>query len=220
MKLHVIAPLTFFPRSQISAIHYRMFHGIGSRCGKMYPSEPMAVLNNDLREPLQVIRSKDIFPEVCKPAGTLTVTKNVADALRPLPKVEFLPVKFERLVGLFFAKGDFSFYERHRDCDASTAYFLSLPDVPEAHASARNHYEVIVAEHSAIFARYGLRRDVEFMIGPTEFDEPIQCSLSVTMCEDYPIMRLRGGTLFTDKAFEIIAPHIDWDYFITCSAEL
>jgi hypothetical protein len=115
---------------------------------------------------LDVIRSKDIVPEFYRPAGNVVVSEQVAGQLGALPNLELLPVRFERLVNLFYKKGDFSFYRDH-DAESRFDFFDSLPDVPEAHAHIGKHYELIIVENATIQDAYEGRRDRRFWFGPT-----------------------------------------------------
>ncbi len=127
-------------------------------------------------------------------------------------------MEFERLVDLYYDKGNFDYYRQiHQHPEE---YFLSLPDIPAAHSDIGRHFELIVAENCVIAPQYEHRTDLEFCLGPTEYDDPECCSVSEHMCLDFPIMRLSSALLLTDEAFNIVAPYVDWDFCVTTSQPL
>lgn len=198
------------------AVHHEVaYHGEVFRCGQRYPAEPHAHSTNELREPLDIVRSKHFFPDLTKPSANFIVSERVKRELEMLPNVEFLPVVFEKLVDFYFEKGDMSYLDEF-GTDTYVEpddYILQLPDDPEAHRRVGRYYEVLSAENEALLSRYSSTKHFEISIGPTEFNDPVECDLSPEMVCDFPVIWAGFGVILSEHAFRILEPYIDWDYF-------
>ena len=123
MTLHVVKKLTSFIGSErLRTFHYDMYHGTFSRCGIVYPMQPDASIDNEIREPMEVVRIGRFIPDVFCPGRHFVVSEMLMAQLSRLQNIEFLRIRFRKLIDYPYAKGDFSFYD-DPICDDSQDLF-------------------------------------------------------------------------------------------------
>jgi hypothetical protein len=220
MKLHVIKKLAYFGNTEVvKDVHYVVFHGTAKRQGRYYPHDPAASLENEIRDPLELTRSGQLVPAVFMPSSSFVVASDVRRNYADTPHIEFLKVHFDKLVNFYYGKGDMSYYYGREYVDPLHV-IKQLPDVAEYHTTIGDFYEMVVARHQDVVPRYANLTKVEKAIGPTPQDEPFRCAVCEEMMGDYPVQWNIGGTLFSEQAFRIIEPHIDWDYYLRVEIEV
>ena len=215
MKVHFLTQLTFFGNSLVVRHEqYVSFHGRASRCGIESPFEPVAVLSRDSSsDALHIVRSGRMIPAVSCPAGHLVLSQVVRDALGWVRNVEFRPVVFDKLVDVSAPKGDFSNYQS--DPYVSIEQKLKeLPDSRERFGDPGTFYELITNVNNDIASQFVPTTPLVTPIGPTEFDEPVECRLSEALVREFPLHWCYGAYMFSEKAFDAIEPHVDWDFFL------
>lgn len=221
MNLFVVDQFTVYIHSEtITEAHGVMYDGTASRPPRERPPYAVARIGNDVREPLHVIRSKNIIPDVFKPGSNFVVSEVVRDKLSSLPNLEFLEVVFDRLVDFYYEKGDGSFYYESDTLESPGERLVELPDCPEAHEDVGRFFELINAKNSDIVDNYDSVERICVEIGRPKSHDPVVGHISKQMMTDYPILKVEWGFLFNEEAYRLFEPHIDWDYFLRREIEI
>jgi hypothetical protein len=197
-----------------------MFHG--DEINGPDQSSNAHLLGDDLSQPLRLIRTGRIVPHVFSPSVTLVVSADVREKLETLPHIDFLPVVFEKLVDYQFRAGDFSYFDlpafRRNPAEANPETLLQrLPDIPELHSQIGSYYEVVVPRLGDIADNYTNLK--HFSVKLEHCIGKVECDLSAEIIYAYPIV-WRYANIFSEEAFALVSPFIDWDYFSTATIEL
>lgn len=187
-----------------------LFHGIAKRCGLNHPlpkKEMNPSIHGGVREPLEIIRSGCCAPDVFMPVPWLVVSERVKQSLIDIPNIEFLEVRFRRVV-----RWDYSVERdqaRLKSQIADPDHILeSLPDEPELYGQYGNYYELLTARIDCVLDRY----DPPTLTALAMNKYKHKSLLSSQMLRDYPII-WELGHFFNENAYQRISPFIDTDYF-------
>jgi len=222
MKVHLLHK--FSASKRINVFHYYMFHGKVSRKGIAYPEDP-SHSPSDLLDPLCLSRNGRLIPEVFLPATNLVVSSSVRKELELLTNITLLEVAFTKLVDYNYQAGDFSYYHRpefrkHPEKEDPETLIERLLDAPQLHWTVGQYYEVVVPWLDDILDCYSDHKVTVFHANPFGFNERFELLLSERLLEEYTIVRAQPGLILNVSTFEILAPHIDWDYFASVEVEL
>lgn len=220
MKRIIIARLR--SSENITSAHLMMFHGMAFREGSQYPFSPSASWFNGMRSSLEVVHSSQLLPDIFQPAENLVVSQQVADLLKDLLRVDFLPITFDKLVDFYFEKGwkgDFSFKvvdPEMGELHGPGNYLLSLPDDPDAHKGMPKFYELLVPKDKELAEQHQDAKRTEIDLG---FDS-VSFKSSPEMLDENPIIRTSIYHVLSPAAFSLIEPFLDRDYYLTKELDL
>lgn len=205
---------------RVSAAHSEIYHG---HCVKDRDLGHYPRLTNSDRRPLRIMRSIGVVPRVQLPARQLIVDARLMSELSQIDGMQFLPVKFDRLVDLALpAIGDFS--KMGAFVDASIAgdvglMYRSVPDLPVYYQSIGPFYQVLCAGLYDLKGEYNDFLQVDPDWGSYVGNSPSPCDVSVAMSKQYPIVTA-GPLIIREDAFKVIAPHLNLDYFAVAWADV
>ena len=209
----------------IAMYHYFMFHGFASREGEDEIDAPVAHLENDVRSPLEIVRTGRIVPDVFAPSVNPVVSEKVRERLKGWPRVEFVPVVFTRLFDAHFAAGDFSFYDKKHGYYArdELKFIERLPDILSFHETIGNYYELLVPRVSTVMSEFSGDSMRTIRIDET-FEgafgrEKVEFSVSEEMLHACPLLR-QWVFITTPQTFEILKPFLDLDYYTVVEKEI
>ena len=212
MKFHVVSALSFYGNAnQIDAFHAEMFHGRAYRGGQL-PTSKDARLAFDVDRPLRLHKNAFSIPHVFAPEYILVASSAVRSALNQVTHLRFAPVTFETLFSYPYRAGDFAFWDELPDYYLQQEFIDNQTDDPRLHLEVGEYFEVIAPPIRAIRDQFADLRDVSVEIGPTEFDEPLELSLSAEMLGLFPVFSC-GESVMNDSVFSKLEPFIDWTYF-------
>lgn len=125
-------------------LHYCLFHG-----------DCVQASDGAVVRPLKIIRSGRHFPDVTIAGGALVVSSAVRSKLSPFENIEYKPVHIVKLVDRDYPVGDFSYYRSKEYLADPYAHdpetlMQRLPDAPEMHALAGEHFEIVVPHYEDI----------------------------------------------------------------------
>lgn len=210
---------TFSSSARIKVFHCCMFHGEAERKGYIRSSSKTHFLGDDLSDPLLITRNGRRVPDIFEPdwAG-LVVSEKVKNALAKLPNVAFSKVVFKKLIDFPYEAGDFSYYDQPRFRRNPRRWdpeklLKRLPAKPELEAAIGSYYELVIAKHWEVAKTHpGL---VQFYYETRKLVTPEthEIGLTPSLLANYPILRVEEGIMFSAKAFEVVSPFFDWDYF-------
>lgn len=195
----------------LSAFHDSMFHGRAERDGKEYPHDTIVWADTPHFAPLQITRTGWYVPPICQPSAHFVVVQALAAALAPLGRLRVVPVEFKKLVDIEFHKGDLSYYDRYGTLEPSE-YIKRCPDVPRYHRSVGTYYEVQTWAYRRIIDQYPEAVDFTYESGRPNDPDLETMKFSPRMLEDFGIVWY-DVHFVTQAVFDLLAPHIDRDYF-------
>ena len=214
MNVHVIRK-KLSERGLFNIFHYKMFHGIAELKGD--PNATCHFVGDDLSIDLLVRRNGLVVPPIFQPGLSIIVSNRVKSSLSGLANIIFVPVVFHKLVNYPFAIGDFSYFDQADYLQDPVQFdpetlIDRLPDVPALHARVDSYYEIVVPIDNRIASQYSDLQTVQVPQGSPSSDQWEDALLSEAMFSDYPII-WAWELLFTDRAFAIIEPFLDWNFY-------
>src|SRR5262249_11528551 len=112
--------------------------------------------------------------------------------------------------------GDFSYRDRppfSTSGDVSPREVLEqLPDVPALHEGLAPYFEVLVPHLPSVRSRGESYTSVVAVFDRGVAPRKVQVRLNGRLLETYPIL-WRGAHVLNERAFAILGPHLDGDYF-------
>ena len=203
-----------------------MFHGEAFRSGLRSIHAKRATWSNSVRTPLHLIHSKQIIPDVFKPAHNLIVSERAKQRLIDVNHVEFVEVVFDKLVDFYYAKGSFTYFESK---DSFTElgepipaidYLISLPDDREAHRGLGKFYELVIPRDKEMVDGHmctTINIDIE---PPSWHGDPLVIRYNKEVFEQNPIIKVQSSFVFEPETFGRIREYVDFDYFHVKEFEL
>lgn len=220
MIITALSKITCFVNSPvIRTFHYDMFHGTAEREGIAYHDSGACFLNTTHRKQLHISRTGQQVPAVFAPSLNLVLSEEVRKRLIGLPKIDVLPVVFDKLFQFYYRKGDFSWYDAPLCADSQDLHRI-LPDVPDYHSQVGPYYELLVARTQDLATESSDMREVTITIGPASLEETVEVRLPVDLWGRYPIVWDNGCLFFAEGSFQRIEPFLDWDFFAKTVFEL
>lgn|SRR5262249_58603993 len=207
---------------RINEYHITLFHGNAEVADRGWLSGSR-MLGNDISQPLQLSRNAWRMPDVFQPGLTLIVSSRVRDVLASVPHIKLQLVQFKKLVNMAFQAGDFSYFQS-REFRSDPWYYAPdnlidrLPDTAELHEDVGTYYELLVSKGHEVNGPYEPLTLVRFPLDPRDPDGE-EARISASLLEDYPII-WDGRVIFSERAFALIEPFIDREYFWTWETEV
>ncbi|HVC95122.1 MAG TPA: hypothetical protein VND64_15605 [Pirellulales bacterium] len=216
-----------------------MFHGVEWRDGarSSWPTASLGRAGDTV--PIELAVNLHRLRDVIEPGLNLVVSQRVREALASFPNIEFVRVKFGKLIRYPYSEGDLSFYET-RLADASAEFgailddadrvdaimedpeelYELLPDHPDARGIVAPYYEMRTSRVQDVKFDFVPLKVVELAPVPGWPGSPNTEVLSLSLLRSYPIIRSPLGIVFSDDAFSVISPFLDRDYFSVATVEV
>jgi hypothetical protein len=196
-----------------------MFHGEAIRSGLRSIHAKNATWSNSVRTPLHIIHSKQVIPDVFKPAHNLVVSERVKQRLIDVNHVEFVEVVFDKLVDFYYEKGSFTYFDSKDsftelgEIIPAIDYLISLPDDREAHRGLGKYYELVIPDDEEMvngLVHTAVSIDIE---PPSWQGDPLVIRYNKEVFEQNPIIKVQSSIAFELEVFSRIREYIDMDYF-------
>ncbi|WP_165249476.1 hypothetical protein [Paludisphaera soli] len=193
-----------------NVLHYYLFHGKDLNTSDGRPIRP-----------LQIMRSGRHTPDVTIVGGGLVVSSAVRSKLSRFKGVEYRPVHFKKLVDCDYPVGDFSYYDSGDfladpfSHDPETL-IDRLPDHPELHDHAGEHYEIVVPHYEDIKPdRFRAGSSIRVVV--PEDDEYVDLGdgpfrVTRDMIQEYPIFQ-NGDFFVNGECAKLISEFIDSPFY-------
>lgn len=223
-RVFCVEVISFFGNTdQILEFHYVMFHGLAHRQvpieHKHTPREWGHTGYGPIL-PLSIIRPGTFFPMLCQPDKNLVVREELALSLEQVPNVELVPVDFEKLFEIRYAKGDMWWYEQGRAPLDPTRFAREVNDQREKFSAIPKCYEVLSTRLLDVESVYREQRSVRCKVVNKMYEWCAEFAISDAMCSDHPILWNGGLTILSEPIFSILEPHLDRDFFSVSEATL
>lgn len=221
----VIAPLPGVNRQECDAFHHTVFHGT-YRVSDRKLSSQMPTLGSEYTNPLHITRTGVRAPGIFKLAAALIVKHDLMEMLKTFPGVDFLQVRFDKLVDFVCEPGDQSYWKlpgfRPRLEDAPEAYLRSLPDCPDLHSSMGAYYEVICESYIRLMnanADYRPSSQIDIEIHPKS-SRNASFKVDPRIFESHCIVLVPSAFIVWSSVYEIISEFLDPRFFLAKPVKL
>ena len=223
-KYHVIKKLTHFVGSKsVDSFHYVMYHGLAEREGRgdaaVNPPKICGKYVDRLLLTINVFRPSLMF----QPHLNLVVAEEVRHKLASLPDVDFLEARVDKAFYIPYTESSFTHWNDPKYKDDGSG--------PERVIDRQSHrqdlldqlqplFEVIPPKYAEVRDLFSDTLPVSLALGPTKFSRPFLAELSIKMLHLYPMMRHFGCHILSDAAFKLLAPYVNWHYFLHAESTL
>ena len=210
-------------RKRIGDYHKALYHGCGHYVGdsthKIGDGKwQRPALSNSNRERLHVSRSGRFVPQVCCPISMdMVVSSAIKRQLSELPGIEFQPVVFERLVDLPLPPISDTSNETEERLYCITHMeekIVSMPNIDAYHQNIGEFFSILMPQYYAVSDTVQDGRPLELQIGNYFTSESNNEEFSVALLERHAMYRVGRIFCLTERAFEVLAPWLDRDYFM------
>lgn len=220
--ISVTRPQSGMVRKRTGGAHQGVYHGcckyLGESTEKNRASEwRRPALSNTNRERLHVSRSGRFVPPVwCPNEFDLVVSTSVKQQLFEMQGIEFQPVVFEKLVDLPLPPiADISEDADGLYCKTNTEEKIaSLPDVANFHNDIGEYFKLLMPRYCEVSDSIKDERLIDLQFGRYNTDYSPTIPLSVTLLERHSMYQVGGTFCLTERAFELLSPSLDLDYFL------
>lgn len=220
--ISVARPQSGMVRKRTGGAHQGVYHGCSKYLGESSEKNQASdwlrpALSNTNRERLHVSRSGRFMPPVwCPNEFDLVVSTSVKQQLLELQGIEFQPVVFEKLVDLPLPP----FADISEDADGlysktnAEGKIASLPNVADFHDEIGEYFKLLMPRYCEVSDSINDERLVDLQFGRynTLFSPTVP--LSVTLLQRHAIYQVGGTFCLTERAFELLSPSLDLDYFL------
>lgn len=183
-------------------LHHGLYHGVAVREDRQFPNSPSHNLGDDLSLPLLVSVGANPLREFFQPCTAMVLSSRVKSALAYLSNVAFLPVQFQRLVGLACpAAGDYSIPRHTVKLDSTISFLGSMPHCPHL-LPTEPYFELVLGNAFRLTSGdpSAFRRTISM---PHASDPKFEVELSAALIEKYPIF-WSWVTIFRRDAFDVL----------------
>ena len=218
----VARPQSGVVRKRTGGAHQGVYHGCGMYLGESTEKIDSTAwqrpaLSNTNRERLHVSRSGRFVPAVwCPNQFELVVCTPVKDQLFELQGIEFQPVVFEKLVDWPLPPtGDTSEDSDGLYCNADMKRKIaSLPDCADFHHDVGEYFKLLMPRYCEVSDTINDEILIDLQFGRYNTLYSPTVPLSVTLLERHAMYQVEGTFCLTERAFELLAPSLDLDYFL------
>ena len=200
-------------------LHHSLFHGTVEREDTQLNYLAWHRIGDDLSHPIKVLVGGNPLHRFFKPCSSIVLSSQVKTALGDLPNVQYLPVKFNHVVGMSVSAGDFSIPRQTIDLQWIPAFLRSMPDLPQLHPK-EPFYELVVTNPYRSDSFDTLSNNVSVLL-PNIVSPVFDISYTKKLIDECPIF-WSSKIVFRREVFDILDSMslIDPDYFTWCEFEV
>jgi hypothetical protein len=184
--------------------------------GKVDDGEPAGYVPFEVRrletKPLPIIRNGWRIPDVFMPTGHIVVSERVRKVLRSVREFDYRPVRFVKLINTPYAAGDFSYSAGYQGIFDPTRLYETLPDDIRLHEGIDSFFEIVLPYVRRVNGPLNDGQAVVKLKVPFVPFSSSNHEVSQRLIEAWPILDA-GYFIFSQAAFDAIAPFLDRDYY-------
>ncbi|QDU36027.1 hypothetical protein Mal4_03100 [Maioricimonas rarisocia] len=208
---------TWKARYRTCPLHNSVFHGreCNGDLTKSTGIDESGDVTFSMSGTCHVVRSGRFCPDVFCPGIWMIVADSIRERLDQLGRITFSRVIFDKLVDVELpALGDASWFERttYPTEPEPDLEWIDLPDVPSFHEAIGDYFVVGGPVVERIRNQLSDIQEVTCDFGSFPRKPKESTVMSKQLLEEFPIT-WNGCYFFREDAFEVIAPHLDLDYF-------
>mgnify|MGYP001471658207 CR=1 FL=1 len=227
MKLYaVISTIPGCDRERCREFHYTVFHGFVSSNERIESAQYPSLVGAINAKPLHLTRTGVEVPKIFGSSRNLFIDQPTYEQMKKFPGVEFLDVKFDKLVNFTCRPGDMSYLRNRRFNirleDATERFLAGLPDVPELHSTIGARYELVCKSAEVLLrerAEYSPTTPLRVSVESDDLAK-ISCDIDLRLFDKFPILCVGRGIIMVPEIFDILGPQLDPEFYFTSMIEI